>query len=159
MTAFFPASLLSIPNSSVIVQGTLVGNTNNVSSVDELLAADPSSANPLIGYQIIKGPLTASQLVPGQTINTTDTLKQFGAPDRTLAVTITAPNTVSSFAIMSPVHSALVSLLEHQLLRPSRRIKRSHGGHESVSAVQIQGVGSTAKILQADLEVRCQLKL
>lgn len=76
------------------VQGTVVGSRNNVSSVTELLAADPSAANPLIGYQIIQGPLTSSQLVPGQTLNTTDTLKQFGSPDRTLAVTIPAANQV-----------------------------------------------------------------
>ena len=88
-------ALYSTPLSTSHLQGTLVGNTNNVTSVMELLAADPSSANPLIGYQIIKGPLTAAQLVPEQSINTTDTLKQFGAPDRTLAVTIPAPNTVS----------------------------------------------------------------
>lgn len=76
-----------------------MGNRNNVSSVAELLAADPSSANPLIGYQIIRGPLRASQLVPGQTINTTDTLKQFGAPDRTLAVQIPAPNQVCALIL------------------------------------------------------------
>ena len=89
------------------MQGTLVGSTNNVTSVEDLLAADPSSANPLIGYQIIARPLTASQLVPGQTINTTDTLKQFGAPDRTLAVTVTAPDTVrlSKKSCMDSAHT------------------------------------------------------
>lgn len=70
------------------MQGTTVGSSNNVTSVNELLAADPSSANPLIGYHIIKGTYSADRLVPGSIINTTDTLKQFGANDQTLTVSV-----------------------------------------------------------------------
>lgn len=72
------------------LQGTTVGTSNNVSNVEELLRADPSSANPLIGYHIVKGVLPADKLAVGSVINTTDTLKQFGADDQTLAISIPA---------------------------------------------------------------------
>ena len=76
------------------VQGTTVGRSSNVSTVSQLLAGDPSSAQPLIGYHVIKGTYRSTDLTVGESINTTDTLKQFGAPDRTLAVMIPAPNQV-----------------------------------------------------------------
>lgn len=71
-----------------------MGRLHNVSTVSELLGGDPSSAQPLIGYHVLKAVYSPADLTAGRSINTTDTLKQFGAPDRTLAVTIPAANQV-----------------------------------------------------------------
>lgn len=81
-----------------MLQGTTVGTSNNVSSVQELLKADPSSANPLIGYHIIKGVLPEDKLMVGSVINTTDTLKQFGSDDQLLAISIPAQGQVRPFS-------------------------------------------------------------
>lgn len=76
-------------------QRTTVGAASNVSSINDLLASDPSSANPLIGYHIVKATLPAEQLTPGRVINTTDTLKQFGTDDQILTISIPMRGQVS----------------------------------------------------------------
>ena len=70
------------------MQGTDVGSQTGAANISTLLAAEPSSANPVIGYHILKTVYATQQLTPGSTIDTTDTLKQFGVPDKSLAISI-----------------------------------------------------------------------
>lgn len=87
----------------VAMQGTNVGRSNNVSSISDLVAADPSSANPLIGYHIAKGAFPSSQLTPGAVVNSTATLKQFGVNDQVLTVSIPAQGQVDFLEHHFPV--------------------------------------------------------
>lgn len=113
-----------------------------MTSVNELLAADPSSANPLIGYHIIKGIYRSDRLVAGSVINTTDTLKQFGSNDQTLTVSVPSTGQVGCPHAMTWAFHALlgVALLIKLVLIMD-------------TGLQIKGIGSTSTILLADVQV------
>ena len=85
------------------MQGTTVGYSNNVTNVSQLLAADPSSAQPIIGYHILTGDVPYAQLTPGRVINTTDDLKQFGENPQTLTISIPAQGQVRQCGILPSV--------------------------------------------------------
>ena len=91
----------TIINTCDLLQNTVVGNSRGVSNISALAASDPASVNPLIGYHLLYGVTKASQLSSGMTFNTTDTIKTFGADDRTLSISIPASNQVSPLPYIS----------------------------------------------------------
>ena len=67
-----------------------MGSSAGASNVSALVAADPSSANPIIGYQLLNGFFPQSRLDPGTVLNTTDILKQFSRDDEDLQIDVTS---------------------------------------------------------------------
>ena len=79
------------------MQGTPIGQSLNVGNVSELLAAAPSAAPTLIGYQTLKGIVPASELLPGSRVITSDVVKTLNASDVTLALNVTATGQVQPY--------------------------------------------------------------